>query len=42
MTDGGCDLTFDYRGNVHVMRAALESCHKGSGTSIIISVAAVG
>jgi S-(hydroxymethyl)glutathione dehydrogenase/alcohol dehydrogenase len=42
MTDGGCDFTFDCTGNVHVMRAALESCHKGWGTSIIIGVAAAG
>uniref|UniRef100_T1GKB1 Alcohol dehydrogenase-like C-terminal domain-containing protein n=1 Tax=Megaselia scalaris TaxID=36166 RepID=T1GKB1_MEGSC len=29
-------------GNVHTMRAALESCHKGWGTSVIIGVAASG
>lgn len=28
MTDGGCDYTFDCTGNVGVMRAALEACHK--------------
>jgi Zn-dependent alcohol dehydrogenase len=42
MTDGGCDYTFDCTGNVSVMRAALESCHKGWGESIIIGVAAAG
>ncbi len=42
MTDGGLDFTFDCTGNVHVMRAALESCHKGWGQSIIIGVAAAG
>jgi S-(hydroxymethyl)glutathione dehydrogenase/alcohol dehydrogenase len=42
MTDGGCDFTFDCTGNVHVMRAALESCHKGWGQSIVIGVAAAG
>ena len=42
MTDGGCDYTFDCTGNVNVMRAALESCHKGWGQSIIIGVAAAG
>lgn len=42
MTDGGCDYTFDCTGNVGVMRAALESCHKGWGQSIIIGVAAAG
>ncbi|KAH1840910.1 S-glutathione dehydrogenase [Paecilomyces variotii] len=42
MTDGGCDYTFDCTGNVGVMRAALESCHKGWGESIIIGVAAAG
>jgi S-(hydroxymethyl)glutathione dehydrogenase / alcohol dehydrogenase len=42
MTDGGCDYTFDATGNVSVMRAALEACHKGWGQSIIIGVAAAG
>ncbi|KAK6461293.1 glutathione-dependent formaldehyde dehydrogenase [Scheffersomyces coipomensis] len=42
MTDGGCDFTFDCTGNVNVMRNALEACHKGWGTSIIIGVAAAG
>lgn len=41
-TDGGCDYTFDCTGNVGVMRAALEACHKGWGQSIIIGVAAAG
>ena len=42
MTDGGCDYTFDCTGNVHVMRSALEACHKGWGESVIIGVAAAG
>ncbi|PLN82633.1 chaperonin 10-like protein [Aspergillus taichungensis] len=42
MTDGGCDVTFDCTGNVGVMRAALEACHKGWGESIVIGVAAAG
>lgn len=42
MTDGGLDYTFDCTGNVGVMRAALEACHKGWGESIIIGVAAAG
>lgn len=42
MTDGGCDYTFDCTGNVNVMRAALEACHKGWGQSIVIGVAAAG
>lgn len=42
MTDGGCDYTFDCTGNVNVMRSALEACHKGWGTSVIIGVAAAG
>ena len=42
MTDGGCDYTFDCTGNVGVMRAALEACHKGWGQSVIIGVAAAG
>lgn len=42
MTNGGFDYTFECIGNVHTMRAALESCHKGWGTSVIIGVAASG
>jgi len=42
MTDGGLDYTFECVGNVHVMRQALESCHKGWGQSIIIGVAGAG
>ena len=41
-TDGGCDYTFECIGNVNLMRAALEACHKGWGTSVIIGVAAAG
>lgn len=36
LTDGGLDYTFECIGNVGTMRAALESCHKGWGTSVII------
>lgn len=42
MTDGGLDYTFECIGSVECMRAALESCHKGWGTSVIIGVAAAG
>lgn len=42
MTDGGLDYTFECVGNIHTMRAALESCHKGWGVSTIIGVAASG
>jgi len=42
MTDGGLDYTFECIGNVATMRAALESCHKGWGTSVIIGVAGAG
>ncbi|XP_065222077.1 alcohol dehydrogenase class-3 [Planococcus citri] len=42
MTDGGLDYTFECIGNVETMRAALEACHKGWGTSVIIGVAAAG
>ncbi len=42
ITDGGLDYTFECVGNVHVMREALESCHKGWGVSVIIGVAASG
>ncbi|XP_023016904.2 alcohol dehydrogenase class-3 Fdh [Leptinotarsa decemlineata] len=42
MTDGGLDFTFECVGNVHTMRAALESCHKGWGVSTIVGVAGAG
>ena len=42
LTKGGADYTFDATGNVGVMRAALESAHKGWGESIIIGVAPAG
>ncbi len=42
MTSGGVDYSFECVGNVELMRAALESCHKGWGTSVIIGVAGAG
>ena len=42
LTDGGADYSFECIGNVEVMRQALECCHKGWGTSIIIGVAPAG
>ena len=39
---GGADYTFECVGNVKLMRAALESCHRGWGQSIIIGVAGSG
>ena len=42
MTTWGLDYTFDCTGNVHVMRAALESAHRGWGESCVIGVAAAG
>jgi S-(hydroxymethyl)glutathione dehydrogenase/alcohol dehydrogenase len=42
LTDGGADFSFECIGNVEVMRQALECCHKGWGTSIIIGVAGAG
>jgi len=42
MLDGGADYSFDCTGNTDVMRDALECCHKGWGTSIIIGVAEAG
>jgi S-(hydroxymethyl)glutathione dehydrogenase/alcohol dehydrogenase len=36
------DFSFECVGNVNLMRAALECCHKGWGTSIIIGVAPSG
>jgi len=42
LTDGGVDYSFECIGNVNLMRAALECCHKGWGESIIIGVAGAG
>ncbi|MGY1408111.1 MULTISPECIES: S-(hydroxymethyl)glutathione dehydrogenase/class III alcohol dehydrogenase [unclassified Luteimonas] len=42
MTTWGVDHSFECIGNVHVMRAALESAHRGWGQSVIIGVAGAG
>jgi S-(hydroxymethyl)glutathione dehydrogenase / alcohol dehydrogenase len=42
LTDGGADYTFDCTGNTHVMRQALEACHRGWGVSTVIGVAEAG
>ncbi|MEZ5945400.1 MAG: S-(hydroxymethyl)glutathione dehydrogenase/class III alcohol dehydrogenase [Hyphomonas sp.] len=42
LTGGGADYSFDCTGNTDVMRQALECCHRGWGTSIIIGVAEAG
>jgi S-(hydroxymethyl)glutathione dehydrogenase/alcohol dehydrogenase len=42
LTRGGADFSFECIGNTTVMRQALECCHKGWGTSIIIGVAGAG
>ena len=42
VTDGGVDYSFECIGNVSLMRAALECCHKGWGESTIIGVAGAG
>jgi len=42
MTDGGVDYSFECVGNVKLMRAALECCHKGWGESVIVGVAGAG
>ncbi len=42
LTGGGADYSFECIGNVNVMRTALECCHKGWGTSVIIGVAPAG
>jgi S-(hydroxymethyl)glutathione dehydrogenase / alcohol dehydrogenase len=42
LTRGGADFSFECIGNVKVMRQALECCHKGWGTSVIIGVAGAG
>src|SRR3546814_15747075 len=42
MTDRGADYPFDATGHTEVMRTALEACHRGWGTSILIGVAEPG
>ena len=42
LTKGGADYSFECIGNTKVMRQALECCHKGWGTSVIIGVAGAG
>jgi S-(hydroxymethyl)glutathione dehydrogenase/alcohol dehydrogenase len=42
LTKGGADYSFECIGNTKVMRQALECCHKGWGTSVIIGVAESG
>ncbi len=42
LTDGGADYSFECIGNIELMRAALECCHKGWGESTIIGVAGAG
>jgi len=42
MTNGGVDYSFECVGNVGLMRAALECCHKGWGESVIVGVAGAG
>jgi S-(hydroxymethyl)glutathione dehydrogenase/alcohol dehydrogenase len=42
LTDGGADYSFECIGNVEVMRQALECCHRGWGTSVIVGVAGAG
>ena len=42
LTNGGADFSFECVGNVDLMRAALECCHKGWGESVIIGVAGAG
>src|SRR3954469_17517310 len=42
LTRGGADYTFECVGNVELMRQALECCHRGWGTSVIVGVAGAG
>jgi len=42
LTKGGADYSFECVGNTRLMRQALECCHKGWGTSVIIGVAESG
>jgi S-(hydroxymethyl)glutathione dehydrogenase / alcohol dehydrogenase len=42
LTKGGADFAFECVGNVKLMRQALECCHRGWGTCVIIGVAGAG
>ncbi len=42
LTNGGVDYSFECVGNVNLMRAALECCHKGWGESVVVGVAGAG
>jgi S-(hydroxymethyl)glutathione dehydrogenase / alcohol dehydrogenase len=42
LTGGGADFSFECVGDVTLMRQALECCHRGWGTSVIIGVAGAG
>ncbi|MGH7781916.1 MAG: S-(hydroxymethyl)glutathione dehydrogenase/class III alcohol dehydrogenase [Candidatus Binataceae bacterium] len=42
LTHGGADYAFECVGNVKLMRQALECCHRGWGTCVIIGVAGAG
>jgi len=42
LTRGGADYSFECVGNVKLMRQALECCHRGWGTCVIIGVAGAG
>jgi S-(hydroxymethyl)glutathione dehydrogenase / alcohol dehydrogenase len=42
LTGGGADYSFECVGNVDLMRQALECCHRGWGTSVIVGVAGAG
>ena len=42
LTGGGADYSFECVGNTMLMRQALECCHRGWGTSVIIGVAGAG
>jgi len=42
LTGGGADFAFECVGDVKLMRQALECCHRGWGTCVIIGVAGAG
>jgi S-(hydroxymethyl)glutathione dehydrogenase/alcohol dehydrogenase len=42
LTKGGAEFSFECVGNVKLMRQALECCHRGWGTSVVIGVAGAG
>src|SRR5690606_20516620 len=42
LTDGGADYSFEWVGNVELMRRALGCCHRGGGVAVTVGVAGAG